>query len=225
MIPNPTPDSTVPQVTLTKAHGLGNDFLIALEADNPGMELGPEHAIRWCDRHLGIGADGLLIGALPRTDADDRTAATAGRSGGTSRVDLVMTLFNADGSRAEISGNGIRCLAQAALRSSGRRDGEIRIATAAGVRTLRAEATHDRDTDVLTVEMGPVGEGPLLGPAALAVGAAAIGSVSMGNPHVVIAVADQETLDRADLAARRRDLQGDPRWYERAHRCRGRWER
>ncbi len=75
---------------LVKAHGLGNDFLLAPASDFP---TGPAAcAIRLCDRHLGVGADGLIL-------------YTVGSDG------PAMRLFNADGGEAEISGNGLRCLA------------------------------------------------------------------------------------------------------------------
>ncbi|MEJ7583502.1 MAG: tRNA (adenosine(37)-N6)-dimethylallyltransferase MiaA [Acidimicrobiales bacterium] len=81
-----------PHLRLTKHHGLGNDFLVLL--DQPGDAA---LARRVCDRRRGLGADGLVI------------ATTGGPDG----ADLTMVVYNADGSRAEMSGNGIRCLAQA----------------------------------------------------------------------------------------------------------------
>ena len=78
--------------TLTKHHGLGNDFLVAF---HPDVEDLPAFARRLCRRTTGIGADGLLVG-----ESEPGYAAR-------------MVLYNADGSRAEMSGNGIRCFAQA----------------------------------------------------------------------------------------------------------------
>ena len=94
---------------LSKHHGLGNDFVVALEARNPGLVAGAGLAVALCDRHRGIGADGMFFGLAPGVDD----------------VDLRMVLFNADGSEAEISGNGIRCLAQAELRRRGEREGTV----------------------------------------------------------------------------------------------------
>ena len=92
---------------LTKFHGLGNDFLIALAADHPDAEHpltpDPDVARALCARHTGIGADGLIYGLAPGGD----------------EADVHMVLLNADGSEAEISGNGIRCLGQAGLRAMG----------------------------------------------------------------------------------------------------------
>ena len=79
-------------LTLTKHHGLGNDFLVVF---HPAVDDLPALARRVCDRTRGIGADGLLV-----AESADGYAAR-------------MALFNADGSRAEMSGNGIRCFAQA----------------------------------------------------------------------------------------------------------------
>src|SRR5690606_7696323 len=71
---------------LTKHHGLGNDFLVALEAHNPGIVPDPDFARRVCDRRRGVGADGLILGLGPARDEDD----------------VCMVLLNSDGSEAEI---------------------------------------------------------------------------------------------------------------------------
>ena len=89
------------RLTLTKHHGLGNDFLVVF---HPHVDDLPALARRLCDRRRGIGADGLLIGES--------------RGGGFAAS---MVLYNADGSRAEMSGNGIRCLAQAMASARGDR--------------------------------------------------------------------------------------------------------
>ena len=87
-------------LTLTKHHGLGNDFLVLIDLDGTAP-VSPALARSVCHRHTGIGADGLLH-------------VTAGRRG---ESDVTMALYNADGGRAEMSGNGISCLAQAVVRS------------------------------------------------------------------------------------------------------------
>ena len=84
-------------IRLTKHHAFGNDFLVTFA--DLDLTDAPELARRWCDRRRGIGADGLLLAS----EVDG--------------ADIRMTLFNADGSRAEMSGNGLRCLVQAALRA------------------------------------------------------------------------------------------------------------
>ena len=168
---------------LTKHHGLGNDFLVALAdtlpADAPAM------AKAVCHRTRGVGADGLIFG-LP----GDPGAST----------DVTMALFNADGSRAEMSGNGIRCLAQAVVQRDGLdqadRSGDLRIGTDAGIRTVRVEAGADPAVIQARVDMGPVGPGPALEsidyPAALR-----FATADVGNPHLVILVSDAQALDVA----------------------------
>src|SRR5438309_4012356 len=84
-------------VRLEKYHGLGNDFLILLDTDGT-QPIDAELTRRVCDRHRGVGADGLI-------------RVTGGREG----ADLTMELRNADGGEAEISGNGIRCVGLAAV--------------------------------------------------------------------------------------------------------------
>ncbi|MFN8053502.1 MAG: diaminopimelate epimerase [Acidimicrobiales bacterium] len=177
---------------LTKAHGLGNDFLIALAVDNPGLDervvaaSGAVAAKRLCDRHRGVGADGLIFGLPANADG----------------ADLRMVLFNADGSEAEISGNGIRCLGQAALRSGGRRDGRIVIDAGSGRRTLVATATDDPAVDLLRVEMGDVTDGPALGPEAAAFPALRRGTGAIGNPHLVLQVESLDAIDPAEAGPR-----------------------
>jgi len=172
-------------LTLTKHHGLGNDFLVlhVSGADEPA-DL-PALARRLCHRTQGIGADGLLV-ASPAPDHDAR-----------------MVLYNADGSRAEMSGNGIRCFAQAvaARHGQGRGPVSLRILTDAGTRDVALVPTEDPLTVLATVDMGPVRERPE--PA----GWAALGTnpdrpvahLDLGNPHAVVAVEDVHAVDLLTL--------------------------
>jgi diaminopimelate epimerase len=153
-------------VRLTKLHGLGNDFLVAFPA--PGAEPGPDDARRWCDRRRGIGADGLLLGLAPAPGDGD--------------VDLRMVLLNADGSRAEMSGNGIRCLAQAELRRRGGAPGRLRIRTDAGDRVVDVRPTEDPVTVLASVSMGAARAVP----APAGVPGARVLGVDIGNPHLVV---------------------------------------
>lgn len=168
---------------LTKAHGLGNDFLVALASRNVDLAPSSVTAKALCDRHRGVGADGLVYGLSPEA---------AG-------ADVRMVLFNSDGSEAEISGNGIRCLGQAVLRDQGRRDGTVTIDGASGRRVLVSTATDDPAVDMLRVEMGEVRTGPELSAAALAVAAEHRGSGDVGNPHVVLHVASLADVDVAQI--------------------------
>jgi len=165
---------------LTKHHGLGNDFLVAF---HPHVDDLAGLARRLCDRRRGIGADGLLIG-----ESEPGYAAR-------------MVLFNSDGSRAEMSGNGIRCFAQALARRRGDTDAQL-ILTDAGDRLVTLCPTADPDLMEAAVDMGEV---TVLGPPK---GWHLVGSdpmrpvrhLSVGNPHAVVLVEDVKVVDLLSLA-------------------------
>ena len=162
---------------LTKHQGLGNDFLVLL--DLPGEHVVSSDLARvLCDRHRGIGADGLLH-------------VTAGVDGtdGADRADVTMALYNADGSRAEMSGNGVRCLGQAVIQAGLCEGPRLLVDTDAGVRTLDIRATADPRTHLVTVDMGPVDD---QGDAAEWIGDGVVAAAwaSMGNPHLVLYAPD-----------------------------------
>lgn len=168
---------------LTKHHGLGNDFLIAVA---PAQELTANDAIAWCHRRRGIGADGLI--SLTPTDNAARWR---------------MQLWNTDGSEAELSGNGLRCVGQALVlhRDEGAATAEYVIETAAGERTVVVRPNRSSDTDQVTVDMGRPAEGPPIwgrwGELGLTPHAEV--GVDMGNPHLVVHVEDIASLDVAAL--------------------------
>jgi diaminopimelate epimerase len=109
---------------ILKAHAYGNDFLLVPAAAVGGRDL-PQLARMLCDRHAGVGADGLIVHALTGTTA-------------------TMQLFNADGSTSELSGNGLRCLAAVMARSRSLRPGqEVAVETGAGLKRL--ELLHVAD--------------------------------------------------------------------------------
>ena len=116
---------------LTKHHGLGNDFLVALEEENGPLSADATLARSLCDRRRGIGADGFILGSRPAAGS----TAPDGRP-----VDVVMHLWNADGSRAEMSGNGIRCLGQALAMARDERSATYVVRTDGGIREL---VVHD----------------------------------------------------------------------------------
>ena len=192
---------TAVTLRLSKHHSAGNDFLVALVSESlPGLSSDPAHelfgdsaaaAVALCHRRRGIGADGLVLGV---------------ESAGSVR----MRLWNSDGSEAEISGNGLRCLAQALARSRG--VSEIDIDTPAGLRRCRIEPDGGSGTSSALgrVEMGAVTLDALDCAAATAESgpgqlAAALDWVegftgrwrtgSVGNPHVVVEVADPDAVD------------------------------
>ncbi len=151
-----------------KAHACGNDFLI-LEAAAAGRD----HAAlakRWCARNTGVGADGIEF--LER------------RADGS----LFLRLFNADGSEAELSGNGTRCVAAWLAQSEGR--SEVALGTHGGVRTCRV---MEREGAVFQIESG-MGV-PRVMPRMIVVegvGEVPGAMVNVGNPHFVLFV---ETKD------------------------------
>ena len=174
---------------LSKHHGLGNDFLVLLdEAVRREETVDAELARRVCSRRTGVGADGLLIGT----------------AGGAGDADLTMVLYNADGSRAEMSGNGIRCLAQAWVQRTGPTAGPLRIATDAGLRTVTVEPTDDPAVAVAHVDMGKALPGP--DPTgAVPEGIERAVTVDLGNPHLVLLVDD---VTRADVDGAGPGLEG-----------------
>ncbi len=105
-----------------KLHGLGNDFLVAkaenTERASPSLS---SLAVRICERHTGVGADGIVFFQPTIGDAD---------------ADVSALIFNADGSRAEMSGNGTRCLAAYLIHSGYALGGSIRIRTVSGIKKL-----------------------------------------------------------------------------------------
>ena len=105
-------------IPLVKAHAYGNDFLLAREADVASVSDRAWFARRVCDRHRGLGADGLMVFA-------ETTAGATAR------------LLNADGSRSEVSGNGVRCLAAWLARERALAAGQhVHIDTEAGLKVL-----------------------------------------------------------------------------------------
>lgn len=151
-------------VLVTKAHAYGNDFLLVPKAD--GGSDPADLARRLCDRHRGIGADGLILCEL-----------RPGRS--------TMELFNADGSPSELSGNGLRCLAALVARLQNMPvGGRVTVDTGAGPKWLDFEgreggrftfrAAMGQPTDLCQVEIPVDGE---------SVSAALL---RMGNPQCVV---------------------------------------
>ena len=159
---------------LTKHHGAGNDFLVLLDGEDR-RPLGPAEVAALCDRHRGLGADGVLRGV-------------PGRDGAA----LGMELRNADGSAAEMSGNGIRCLVQAAVGARWAAPGPVEVDTAAGRRTVTYAPGSAPGLGRARVAMGRavLGDELALGEPA---GLQAARAVDMGNPHVVLLLAGPPT--------------------------------
>jgi diaminopimelate epimerase len=165
---------------VTKMHGLGNDYVYLLPRSEDEHDW-EKLAIKVSDRHFGIGSDGLIL-ALPSAIAD-----------------MKMRMFNADGSEAEMCGNGIRCVAKFAMEEGlvGAAKAEVTVETLAGVKTV--ELIRDGGVVVAArVEMGP----PSFDPASLPANVEGAGPVidlpltvdgmdlkltlvSVGNPHAI----------------------------------------
>ncbi len=159
-------------------HGTKNDFIV-LDTRTRPLAHPSSFARRWCDRHTGVGADGVLV---------IETSVVA---------DARMRVINADGSEAEMCGNGIRCVARF-LAEAGEPD-RLDIETLAGIRQTVVES-REGDWRV-RVAMGTtsISYGTRAFPDATV--------VSVGNPHVVLFV---ESIDGYDLAAAAATIAEDP---------------
>jgi diaminopimelate epimerase len=175
-------------VRFVKGHGTGNDFVILPDPDGE-LDLTPELVRALCDRRRGIGADGVLRVVL--TAADPAIAAEAGDAR------WFMDYRNADGSIAEMCGNGLRVFGRYLVDAGYESPGLIPVATRAGLRGADVPAGGE-----VTVEMGTPTIGPLGGVAVTVAGRAFQATeVSMGNPHAVCFADDlnQAGLDALDL--------------------------
>jgi diaminopimelate epimerase len=173
-----------------KAHGTGNDFVV-VEDLTDRYRLTPEFVRAVCDRHFGIGGDGLI-----------RIA-----SGG--RAPFLMDYRNADGSYAEMCGNGVRVVGKY-LADRGHVSGSFDLETGAGVKHLELHAADDGSVDRVTVDMGapsfdradlPMdGTGEALKEPLEVDGETVVAAcLSMGNPHAVLFVDDVDAAPVATL--------------------------
>ena len=164
-------------------HGLGNDFVVVTGP----VDLEPATVAAWCDRRLGIGADGVL----------ELTAQGRNRVG--------MRYWNADGGEAEMCGNGLRCIAMYA-RDLGWVDGDdMVVATAVG--DMPAQIVGD------TMVRALVGT-PTMPKEPMALGELVLHPVSVGNPHAVVFVADPDAVALEELGPR---IEHDTRFPDRTN--------
>jgi len=166
-----------------KYEGLGNDFVV-LDRRGSGVDVSPSASRALCDRRRGVGADGVLV-LLPSSHAAAR-----------------MVVHNADGSLAEMCGNGLRCVAKYLLDREPGRDA-LEVETGAGVLPARAHRAGGEVVDV-EIELGPArleaphlprapGGGPFVAAAVPGVDWPGT-AVSMGNPHLVLLGAPAEVV-------------------------------
>ena len=171
----------------TKYHGLGNDFILIDNRTTSEPRLTPDDAVQWCDRHFGIGADGVIF-VLPGQDGADYT----------------MRIFNNDGSEPEMCGNGIRCLAKFIAELEGiTAPRSYKIHTLGGLITPKLEADG-----LITVDMGKprllaaeipttltaADEKVVNQPLEVAGKTWQVSCVNMGNPHCVTFVDDVDAI-------------------------------
>ncbi|WP_322409403.1 diaminopimelate epimerase [Microbacterium invictum] len=176
-------------VSFTKGHGTGNDFVI-VEDPEGRLELSDDQVAVLCDRRFGIGADGIL--RVVRSASLPEGAAT-------SDAEWFMDYRNADGSAAEMCGNGIRVFARY-LEDAGlaRFDHPVAIGTRAGTKTLtRSDLGYEVDLGGWAVET----EETLVRARGLDIPRPGLG-IDVGNPHVVVALQSEAELERLDLATR-----------------------
>ena len=170
------------RLELVKYEGLGNDFLVLVDlhgrhqADAVLAQLA-------CDRHRGFGADGLLRGGPPPAGSSEK---------------MTFELRNADGSEAEMSGNGLRCLVHAAIDAgavTARPGDSFGVLTPAGRREVRVRQLEDgwlwASTEMGTVKVAGEGERCNVGHGQM--------FVDVGNPHLVVLGPDPASVDVAAL--------------------------
>lgn len=173
-------------------HGLGNDYVFVSLFDQ-AIDDAPRLAHAMSDRHRGVGSDGLILVTPPEDPA----------------AHVRMIMYNADGSRAEMCGNGIRCLAKLAHEHGLARANPLRVETDRGTLTLDLVLDRDDHVTSVCVDMGP----PILEPARIPVnlpGAQVVGHalllasetlkltcVSLGNPHAVFFVPNVQAVPLA----------------------------
>ena len=176
-----------------KGHGTLNDFVI-LTDDRAELELDAARVRRLCDRRGGIGADGVL--RIARAGELLRRGVLAALPDGVDPAHWFMDYRNADGSLAEMCGNGVRVFAHALVATGRSETGEIMVGTRSGARSAQV-LNADGAEAVVRVEMG---EPRFLGLSSAEIGGRTFAglAVDMGNPHLACIVPE---LDHAGLEA------------------------
>ena len=172
----------------TKMHGVGNDFIVLDPGEVADVSL-PELARRICDRHFGVGADGILI-PTPSEVAD-----------------LKMIYLNSDGTPSEMCGNGIRCLARYA-RDRGLVEGEaLTVETGAGVKKVVLLGDGSSRVDM----------GPPAFDSEVEIHGFRFLRVSMGNPHAVALLGSEGEVEALDLQELGPRVENDPLFPEKTN--------
>lgn len=180
------------ELTFAKGHGTGNDFIVFADPDGV-LDLTAEQLAELCDRRFGIGADGVLRAVRSRHIPDGAAALAEDPD-----AEWFMDYHNADGSAAEMCGNGIRVFARFLIDNelAELADGDtLSIGTRAGVRDVQ------RTLSGFQVDLGRWsldGGEPLVDAEGLDISRPGLG-INVGNPHVVIALAHEAELVALDL--------------------------
>lgn len=168
-----------------KYHGAGNDFIM-IDNMNGRVSVSAEYVARLCDRHFGVGADGLIL-----LEASDK-------------ADCFMNYFNSDGTMAEMCGNGVRCTAKFFLEQTKSSKKEMSIDTRAGIKKIICnEDGLPAQAGSFSVNMGaPVFSHKDFPDGSLELENISFSFVSMGNPHAVGFVADVNQVNLLNIGPR-----------------------
>ena len=180
------------ELSFTKGHGTGNDFVLVLDADAE-LKLSQKQIAKICDRNFGVGADGLI--RVVRTKNSPEVSHLLKDA---PEAEWFMDYYNADGTTAEMCGNGSRVFARFLIEKNlvSLEDSQaLSISTRAGVKDLQ------RNMAGFAVDMGrwKLDESEVLVRASQLDVARPGLSISVGNPHVVVALADAEELKELNL--------------------------
>jgi diaminopimelate epimerase len=175
------------KIEFSKLNGQGNDFIL-IDATSKKLSLSDKKVVEMCDRNFGIGADGLIL--IKKSDI----------------AELKMEIYNSDGSIAEMCGNGIRCLARFAMEKGIIKNKRIKVETAAGTKEIFIDI-RNKKAGKIKVNMGIPEFTPEKVPVIIKNNDNAlnykitveskdfyINCVSMGNPHCVIFLEDNDSL-------------------------------
>lgn len=190
------------KIEFSKYNGQGNDFVI-IDAVSKKVPLSSGQVNSICDRHFGIGADGLIL--VTKSE----------------KSDFYMDFYNMDGSKAEMCGNGIRCMAGFIYNKELSSSNSLTIDTLAGIKKIEMEIVDGKPGSI-RVDMGP----PVFKPEDIPVklkrqeifgyklstdaGKFNINCVSMGNPHCIIYIESSEDLEKIPLHSWGPIIENDP---------------
>ncbi len=178
-------------IEFSKLNGQGNDFIL-IDSFTDNMELSPIQIAAMCDRHFGIGADGMIL---------------VKRSGSS---DFYMDYYNQDGSKAEMCGNGIRCMSKFIHDMKLSNKDKFSIDTVAGEKIIELDSFKGYVRNI-KVDMGPPIFNPEDIPVALKGGEVfdhrlntperdfLINCISMGNPHCIVYLEENDDIEKIPL--------------------------